>query len=427
MESMAKDGGHLCRVCAYARVSTLCGEQLNSFENQVEIYTDKIKSNPEWEFAGVYADPAISGTTGDRPQFKKMMCDAKKHKFDLILVKSISRFARNTLLALQSIRELRQLGIRVIFEKEHIDTGNPESEMMLTIMSAFAQEESRNISERVKKGIQMRAANGDIPWAPMYGYKKEGEKAFVIVEKESEIVRRIYDMYEKNTRPARIAMQLNAEGIRMRSGKEWNRQKVIAILKNERYAGNVLTNKTYTENHLTHKRITNRGEVEQLSLDNHHDAIIPQEQFARVQTIQRLKKERQYPYSDMLICPYCRKSLNLAVGLPNTSLKSWVCDEDRFYMPTNQLDAAVLQACSLFLHGSGSTLGAEEMEGITSVEYWWLDKLATNISFGFHETTSDQTVTVHWKSGESTTVPSGVKMGILRNKRMRWLNKQRNR
>ena len=152
------------KVCAYARVSTEFEQQMGSYENQIDIYTEKITSNPEWEFVGVYADPGLSGTTDDRPEFQRMLRDAERHKIDIILVKSISRFARNTLLTVRTIRYLQSLGVAVIFEKENIDTSKPYSEMMLSILSAFAQEESRNISERVKKALRMKIANGDLPW-----------------------------------------------------------------------------------------------------------------------------------------------------------------------------------------------------------------------------------------------------------------------
>ena len=406
---------HQCKVCAYARVSTMYGEQLNSFENQVEMYTDKIKSNPDWKFVGVYADPAITGTTDERPEFKRMMQDARKHKFDLILVKSISRFARNTLLTLQSIRELQKLGIRVIFEKEHLDTGNPSSEMMISIMSAFAQEESRNTSERVKKGIRMRAANGKISWTPLYGYKKDGEREFVIVEEEAVAVRRIFDLYEKGALYAQIKTQLAAEGLKAQNGREWSRSRIRIMLSNERYAGHVLTNKQYIENHLTHKQIKNKGEVQQLFIENHHDAIIPPDQFTRVQTILSLRSEGQYPYADFLLCPYCGKSLKRRAGVLCVRDKIWTCEDDRFYIPNDQLDQVVLQAYGAFT-------GAEVQ--FEKVDFWWLDQLVSNITFGLHTSRDDQTVTVLWKNGERTTIPSGISMQVLRNKRIGYLKKQ---
>ena len=150
------------RVVAYCRVSTDYEGQLESNDHQVELAREKIMKNPDWEFAGVYADPAYTGTNDERPEFQRMMRDARKYRFDIILVKSISRLARNTVLVIETIKELKSLGISVLFEKENIDTGAPYSEMLLTVMSAFAQEESRNISERVKKGLRMRAQNGEI-------------------------------------------------------------------------------------------------------------------------------------------------------------------------------------------------------------------------------------------------------------------------
>ena len=184
---------------------------------------ERIKRNPDWELVDIYADPALTGTNDNRPEFQRMMSDARKHKFDRILVKSISRFARNTILAVQRIQELKALGIAIEFERENIDTSGPYSEMLLTILSALAQEESRNISERVKKALYMRALNGQASWTNLYGYTKDGNKEYVIVEEEAEVIRRIFNEYEKGARPSDIASRLNEDGYisRSRTGVSW--------------------------------------------------------------------------------------------------------------------------------------------------------------------------------------------------------------
>ena len=181
------------RVAAYCRVSTDYDTQMGSYDNQVEMYMNKIANNPDWQLVDIYADPAVSGTTDKRPNFQRMLRDADNKAFDLLLVKSISRFARNTLITIETIRHFQSLGIGCFFEQENIDTSSPYSEMMLTILSAFAQEESRNISERVKKGIRMNQARGNVPWIPIYGYTRIDDTPYIIVENEAEVIRRIFD------------------------------------------------------------------------------------------------------------------------------------------------------------------------------------------------------------------------------------------
>jgi len=185
------------RAAAYCRVSTDQEGQMTSYDNQVEMYTDRINADPELELYQIFTDAGISGTqTRKRKGFQEMMQAARQKKFDLLYVKSISRFARNTTDCLQYVRELRDCGVRVIFEKESIDTGTAYSEMILTIMAAFAQEESRSISENVKQGIRMRYRDGHDRWVTVYGYTKNEKGPYQIVEKEAKVIRRIFDEYE---------------------------------------------------------------------------------------------------------------------------------------------------------------------------------------------------------------------------------------
>ena len=193
------------RVCGYIRVSTDKKSQQESYNNQIKMAVSEIKRHPGWKYVGIYEDPAYTGTKGDRPGFQNMMKDARAGKFDKIYVKSISRFARNTLLTLQKLKELETLGITVYFEKERIDTGGLYSEILLSIMSAFAQEESRNISERVKHGIRIRAENGEVSWTPVYGFDKKGNDEFVFVRDEVEIIKRIFREYERGEKQTDIA------------------------------------------------------------------------------------------------------------------------------------------------------------------------------------------------------------------------------
>ena len=388
------------RVCAYARVSTGLEQQKESCDNQIELYTQKIQSNPDWEFVGIYADPGFTGTKDDRPEFKRMLKDAEKHRIDIILVKSISRFARNTLISIQTIRHLQELGVAVIFEKENLDTSKPYSEMMLTILSAFAQEESRSISERVTKGKRMRAANGEVSWTPTYGYRK----GFMIAEEEAKIIRRIFDEYEKGRTFHVIAEGLNLEGA---GDKSWYPSEVRFIVTNERYAGDVLTNKSYTESHLTHKAVPNRGEVAQAFLKGHHKGIVTREQFERANYIRKLRNEQQYPFGEYLICPYCGKPLRKST---EDRYAYWVCEEDRFFAKSRRVEEAVLKAYAK-LEGKMDERTREIKDAnpeMDKVDYWWVEELIERITFGKHLGNKDLTLTVHWICGEKTTVPSGM-------------------
>ncbi len=400
------------RVCAYARVSTDAERQLGSFENQVEIYTEKIKGNPDWEFAGIYSDPGISGTIAERPGFQKMLQDAKRHKFDIILVKSISRFARNTILCIEKIRMLQGLGIAVIFEKENIDTSKPYSEMILTILSSFAQEESRNASERLKKGKKMRALNGQSEWRPIYGYTNEAPHS--IIEEEADVIRRIFNEYESGADCGEIARGLNRDGLPRRAGEKWAKSTVWSLLKNEKHIGDVLLNKSYNENHITHKKVRNEGRVEQIYLKNHHPGIISRTQFERVAAIREMKREMTYPFGDKLRCPVCGEPLTIFKDEWNNQAQNyyyWYCDGDDFIVSTKVKKAVLAAYNQLTLEGvtDEETIRIKtEHPAFDSVEYWWVDALIEKVTFSPHERMSERTLTVHWKCGKRTTVPSGM-------------------
>ena len=394
------------RVCAYARVSTLSDQQESSYDNQVEIYTEKITNNPDWEFVGIYADQGLTGTKEERPEFQRMLKDAEKGKIDIILVKSISRFARNTLITISTIRRLQELGVAIIFEKENIDTSKPYSEMLLTLLSAFAQEESRNTSERVKRGKRMRAKNGEAGWNPIYGYKKEGNVPYVIVEEEASIVRRIFDEYEKGKSTHAIAKELNLENELSCEEKEWNQPTIQRMLMNERYAGDVLTNKEFSENYLTHKKVRNRGEVDQFLLEGHHEGIVTKEQFQRVRKIRELKDSWQYPFDNLLVCPCCGKSMKKKTI---DGIAYWCCMSDEFYARDTRVREAAVKAYSQ-LELTGITdektiqIKTENPE-MESAEYWWIGDLVREITFGKFTGRKDATVTVHWNCGVETTAP----------------------
>ena len=276
------------RVAAYARVSTDEDEQLTSYQNQVEYYTRYIKSRPDWEFIGLYADEGISGlNTKKRSGFRQMVEDAMNGGIDLILTKSISRFARNTVDSLVTIRELKAKGVEVFFEKETIYTYDSKGELMITIMSSIAQEESRSISENITWGMRKNMARGKVTMAygKFLGYRRGADGKPEIVEEEAEVVRRIYQLYLDGHTVREITRILTGDGIPTPSGKNcnWSVSTIMSILRNEKYKGDALLQKVYTADFLNKKMKKNNGVLPQYYVENSHPAIIDEETFDLVQ------------------------------------------------------------------------------------------------------------------------------------------------
>lgn len=255
------------RVAAYCRVSTEEEEQQSSFETQKLYYTEKITSTPEWEIAGIYADDGISGVhTKKRDGFNQMIQDCKKRKIDLILTKSISRFARNTLDSIQYVRMLKALGIAVIFEKENINTSTMNSEMILTVLSAFAQAESESISQNVARGKRMGFRQGKFPfpYRQILGYRKGSDGKPEIIPEEAEVIRMIFNSYLQGASLQTIKKRLEADGVlTARGNKKWSSESVQRILQNEKYCGDVLLQKTFIEDVLTGVSKKNTGQLPQ--------------------------------------------------------------------------------------------------------------------------------------------------------------------
>lgn len=310
-------------MAAYCRVSTDQLEQLSSYEAQVNYYTDFINNNPDFEMAGIYADEGISGTnTKKREQFNKMIEDCKAGKIDMIITKSISRFARNTLDCLNYVRQLKELGIGVIFEKERINTLDSKGEVLLSILSSLAQDESRSISENSTWGIRRKFEQGKVVvnHKKFLGYDKDEEGNLVINEKQAEIVKRIYKDYLDGKGPNRIARELEDEGILNWNGKiKWYESSIRKMLSNEKYKGDALLQKTYTVDFLTKKRMENNGEVPQYYVEESHPAIIDKDMWEAVQleTARRKAFAEQYgiskldyatvnnPFAGKVICGHC--------------------------------------------------------------------------------------------------------------------------
>jgi len=325
------------RVAAYARVSTDSDEQLVSLKAQREHYETYIKSNSEWEFAGLYYDEGISGTKKEkRPELLRMIRDCENGKIDFIVTKSISRFARNTMDCLELVRNLMDIGVYIYFEKENLNTGDMESELMLSILSGFAEEESASISQNTTWSITKKFQNGSyIIGSPPYGYANvNGE--MVIIPEEAEVVKRIFTECLSGKGGSVIAKGLNRDKIPARRGNHWSSGTIIEMLRNEKYKGNVLFQKTYTDSNFN--RHMNNGEKDQFYCKNHHEPIISREVFSKAQKLiaERAKSrnksiaknsyQNRYVLSGSIICGECgskfRRKTNYSVG---RSYIAWSC------------------------------------------------------------------------------------------------------
>lgn len=275
----------LCR-CSYALVSTDHDDQFSSYEAQIDYYTNYIKGRDDWEYVNVYTDEGITGTSTKRREgFKQMISDALDGKIDLIVTKSVSRFARNTVDSLTTIRQLKEAGVEVYFEKENIWTFDGKGELLLTIMSSLAQEESRSISENCTWGQRKRFADGKItvPFQRFLGYDRGPDGNLVVNPEQAVIVKSIYSMFLQGMSYHGIAKKLTADVIPTPGGKEkWSISTVKSILSNEKYKGDALLQKSYTVDFLTKKTKVNEGEIPQYYVEDNHEAIIDPEVFDTV-------------------------------------------------------------------------------------------------------------------------------------------------
>ena len=313
------------RVAAYCRVSTEDEEQASSYEAQCQYYTDKIMSNKDWTMAGIFADEGISGTsTKKRTEFLRMIRQCRQKKIDLILTKSIQRFARNTLDCINYTRILRQLGIGVLFEKENINSLPPDSEFMITMYGAMAQSESESISGNIRRGRQMHAKVGTlkVPCHRLYGYKKDADGRFCIVPEQAEVVREIYERYKNGASLRNLKDWLEGNQIKTVLGTaDWSVSVIKGILTNEKYCGDVLLQKTFCTDVISKKIVKNVGQMAQYYMPDHHEAIVSREQYntvkaemARRSALRSPSKEAvtgrscytsKYALSDRLFCGEC--------------------------------------------------------------------------------------------------------------------------
>ena len=341
------------KVAAYVRVSSGKEAMIHSLAAQADYYSTLISKENEWVFVGIYSDEAITGTKGDRKGFQQMLEDCKDGKIDIIVTKSISRFARNTVTLLETVRSLKLMGVDVFFEEQNIHTMSADGELMLTILASYAQEESRSVSENMKWRIKKNFEEG-MPWnGGMLGYRiKEGQ--YVVIPDEAVIVKRIYAEFQEGKGTNAIAQGLNEDGIPTRFGEWWHPSVVAKILRNYTYTGNLLLQRTFVENHITKKNKINRGELPQYHVEEAHEAIIDIDTFNRVQVeLERRtekyghapKEQKRYPFTGLLICGNCGKNYRRKV---TATQPVWICatynTRGKKYCDSKQIPESTLSA-----------------------------------------------------------------------------------
>lgn len=331
------------KVCAYCRVSTDAEEQENSLENQISHYESVIRANPEYEYAGVYHDFAISGFKEERPGLQKMLADARVGKIDLILTKSVSRFARNTSIVLKATRELRELNVGIFFELQNINTLSGEGELMLSIIAAFAQAESESGSVGAKMVYQKKYEQG-IPVQYLersFGYEKDGNGEFIPKEDEAKWVRIIYGMAADGYTPAAIKRYLNENGVKTAQGAAWIDSAVFSLLENEIYKGDYIMHKHYVNEE--RKLVRNRGQVDAWYIQDDHLPIVSLELWQRAKDAIERKRDylatgsvveemndENYPYRNSLFCAECGHPLYPRVYSHGNRM-NWGCSGQKRY------------------------------------------------------------------------------------------------
>ena len=355
----------LTRVAAYARVSSGKDAMLHSLSAQVSYYNELIQRHPGWVFCGVYADEALSGTKADRENFTRLLQDCKAGKVDMVITKSISRFARNTVTLLETVRELKLIGVDVYFEEQNIHSISADGELMLSILASYAQEESLSASENQKWRIKRNFENG-MPWnGTLLGYRYENGK-YIIVPDEAETVRLIFDSYLSGMGITVIMKMLNEKDICSRNGNTWCKSSVMRVLRNYAYTGNLLLQQTYRENHLTKRTLQNNGELPKYHIADSHEPIIPLRQFNAVQEEIRRRaekhthpgvKQKTYPFTGIVICGGCGKHYRRKITKTGPV---WICSTfntmGKAYCPSKQIPENSLISITEEVLGSTDTL-----------------------------------------------------------------------
>jgi len=388
------------RVAAYCRVSTDTEAQSASLETQIAAFRQRIAQRPGWKLVDIYADEGVSGTSAKkRRAFQRMLADCEAGRIDYIITKSISRFARNTLECLSYIRHLQSLGVQILFEKENIDTGSHFSEMVLTVLAAFAQEESRSISANVTWSIRKKFEAGEARWCGWYGYRKGADGAMEIATEKAQVVRQMFALYERGQSLREIARQLNANGIPSPRGTAWTYGSVSDILKSEVYIGDMLLQKFRTVDHLSHRSVRNDAtETPSYYITDHHPAIVSRETFERVQ-----RNTRGYGNARMALGCFTEAGCGrfaLRMEKVNVALLTTYNEMDRTAL---QAQARRGQQPSRREAQKFLRMKVEQTETQT-VEAYWLEELIARVELEEAAATEDSpagcwTVIVHWRCG----------------------------
>lgn len=344
------------RVAAYARVSSGKDAMLHSLAAQVSYYSNLIQQRPDWEYKGVYADEALTGTKDNRPEFMRMLSDCKEGKIDMIITKSISRFARNTVTLLETVRELRSLGVDVFFEEQNIHSISGDGELMLTILASYAQAESLSTSENCKWRIRKRFENGELAGLNfMFGYRI-GKNSIEINPEQAEVVRMIFQDYIGGMGGILIARKLREMKVPTLHGGKWDNDRVTATIKNEKYTGNALLQKRFIVDHLSKREVLNKGQLPQYYMEGTHPAIIDMATFEKAQEIMEMRRRlnkakdtstNRYPFSGIIRCEKCGKNYKrkISAGIP-----TWQCStyakEGKASCPAKRIPETILKTIS---------------------------------------------------------------------------------
>ena len=366
----------LKRVAAYARVSSGKDAMLHSLSAQVSYYSELIQNHSGWQYVGVYADEALTGTKENRENFQRLLADCRSGKVDMVITKSISRFARNTVTLLETVRELKNMGVDVFFEEQNIHSLSADGELMLTILASYAQEESLSASENQKWRIRRNFENG-MPWnGTMLGYRYE-DGTLVVEPTEAEIVCRIFTEYLGGSGMTAIAKRLNADGIPTRFGNDWGKTSVGKVLQNYAYTGNLLLQKYRRMDHLTKRDEPNNGELPKYHITDAHEAIISLRSFNAVQEEMKRRaekhthpgvKHKEYPFSGKITCAGCGKHYRRKV---KETGPVWICTTYNTYgktaCPSKAIPEHVLEAIADEVGGIGKITALQACEGNTLV------------------------------------------------------------
>lgn len=400
------------KVAAYARVSKETERLAHSLSAQVSYYSRLIQNNSEWEYAGVYADSFISGTSSikQRKEFQRLVEDCEQGKIDIVLCKSISRFARNTVDLLETVRHLKELGIEVRFEKEHINSLSEDGELMLSLLASFAQEESLSISENCKWGVRKRFESGEIGTANKHilGYQyDEEQRKYVVIPEEAVIVRRMFQLYLDGLSLQAICDDLNDKGYRTINGCLFQEASLMLMIRNEVYAGDTLRQKSYMADHLTKNKVKNKGELPKYYMVDSHEAIIDRETWAKVQEeIARRESllNPTYCFTKKIKCSICGMPYTRKAGkVKGKEFVHWIC---RAKKEVGMTCTSINFSESELKHICAKVLGTDEISEEEFNQRMLDMTVLENGSIEFHLTGGEKKLWKNIRINESRHVPT---------------------